>query len=290
MKKPQAVLAFIALLPVVVYAQCISKQDYRLEKKGGVAIEQVQLDGTQTVDSTQISEVTANFVGSCFNDNAGEIGERIRDQFQQRGYFKAKVDNVTIKARDPLAIPKPVSVEAKVEEGPLYKLSQLDFVGNRAFTSEQLAGQFPLKIEDPFKTNYVRSGLDTLRTLYGSHGYLDFRAIPMPEPHSDPTVALKISVDEGKQYRMGELEFTGQKDTADLLKTKWSLPAGMPFDAGYLNKFIEENKSVLPEGFSRRDAIRIVRNCREQTVAVIVALGKQIVTSQPAVEVGCGVQ
>ena len=286
MRKMLAVAASIVLLTIAMYPQCGSKQDYRLEKKGGIVVEHVELRGTRAMDSTQLGEVSGYFVGSCFNENAGEIGERIRDQFQQRGYYKAKVENVSIKARDPLALPKPVTVEAEVTEGPLYRLSRLDFVGNRAFTSEQLAAQFTLKTGDPFRTNTVRSGLAALRKLYGSQGYLDFKAIPMPEPNSEAAVALKISVEEGKQYRMGKLEIAGEKEKSDLLATKWSLPEGAPFDASYVDKFVDENKSLLPEGFQQRNSIRVVRNCRERTVAVYVALDKKG-SSEAVNEIGC---
>ncbi|HWR35226.1 MAG TPA: POTRA domain-containing protein [Clostridia bacterium] len=281
------VVACSVLLPTLLQGQCISKQDYRTDKKAGIVVQQLILSGTRAFDSTQIAEVTANFVGSCFNGNAEEIGERIRDQFQKRGYLKAKVDNVTIKAIDPLAIPKPVTVEAEVLEGPLHSLSELHLVGNHIFTDEQLVARIPLKPGDPFNTERVRTGLNALLEVYGSRGHLDVLALPISRSHSESTVALTISVEEGKQYRMGKLQVTGPQEIADRLQTRWSLSQGVPFDATYLDKFIEENHTLLPEGFQQGESVQVVRNCREGTVAVFMFLGKGTIPSQPVHEIDC---
>jgi len=55
--------------------------------------------------------------GSTFNDDSDELSERIRNQFQDRGYFKAEVEKLNIKVIDPLAAPKPIRMEAQVSEG-----------------------------------------------------------------------------------------------------------------------------------------------------------------------------
>jgi outer membrane protein assembly factor BamA len=48
-------------------------------------------------------------------------------QFQDRGYFKAEVEKLDIKVIDPLASPKPIRMEAQVNEGARYRLSTIDF-------------------------------------------------------------------------------------------------------------------------------------------------------------------
>jgi outer membrane protein assembly factor BamA len=46
-----------------------------------------------------------------------------------------------------------------VSEGPLYKLADIMFVENHAFSSEKLRQQFPLKRGDLFERGKVASGL-----------------------------------------------------------------------------------------------------------------------------------
>jgi outer membrane translocation and assembly module TamA len=267
-----ALSAFLAFAPAATYAQCISKQDHRSNKQHGIVVDHIVLNGTRSVNSTDMADITSHFVGSCFDDSADEMSERIREYLQQFGYFKASVHNLSIKAIDPLARPKPVSVEAQVNEGPQYRLSQLQIAGNHASTAQQLAAQFPIKPGDVFDTRKVRSGFDALLHLYDSEGYLDFDVAPDTQLHSNATVTLRLTIQEGKQYRMGSFDVFGSQDTASLLKTRWDLGEGQPFDTSYIDKFVQQNKTLLPAGFQPFQSIVVTRNCRKSTVAVYLVL------------------
>lgn len=280
-------LVFFALV-TLVRAQCMKSQDHRRDKNGGIIVEHVELTGTRAVSSEEIAEITANIAGSCFDESDDEIGFRIKDLFQQHGYFMATVDNVTFKTIDPLATPKPVNIEAEAIEGPLYRLSAIRFVGNHVFTAQRLRSQFPLKPGDVFNTERARSALDALRHLYGSEGYLDFVPVPETETRSDgaATLVLKIQIVEGTQYRMGKLKIIGEEPQASPMQARWGLEEGAPFDALYPDKFLKDNKSLFPDGFER-DAVRVVRNCKEATVSVSIVLDATKFRGEPAAEVGC---
>ncbi|HYG99708.1 MAG TPA: POTRA domain-containing protein [Terriglobales bacterium] len=288
MRRIAALIAFSSLFTSPLYCQCNSARDHRSAKNGGIVIEQMILNGTQAIDSSTMAGITSQFVGACYDDNAEGLSMQVLDQLQQRGYFRAKVSNLSIKMLDPLASVKPTKVEAEVNEGPLYKLGELNFIGNHAFTTEELRAKFPFKAGQSFNSNKVRSGLEALRELYGSQGYVDVTPIPgAPVPDSGGTLALMISIDEGKQYRMGKLDIIGQSQTADLLKTRWSMAEGAVFDMTYVDKFIEENKSLLPEDFQPYKSVLYTRNCKEQTLSVVFLLESRPGFQQPPSEVGC---
>jgi outer membrane protein assembly factor BamA len=86
-----------------------------------VVIRELVIGGTRTLDNTELNEITSSLVETRSNDSSKELGDRVRDTFQQRGYFDAEVKHVKFKALDPLAVPKLVRVEAEVEEGPRYR-------------------------------------------------------------------------------------------------------------------------------------------------------------------------
>src|ERR1700731_3856535 len=79
-----------------------------------IEVESLVISGTQEIDTAELAEITDSMSGSTFNDDAEELGERIRAQFQDRGYFKAEMQKLDIKVTDPLASPKPVRLEAQV--------------------------------------------------------------------------------------------------------------------------------------------------------------------------------
>ena len=150
-------------------------------------------------------------------------------------------------------------------EGPRYTLAEIGFVGNHAVSTPALRSGFPLKKGDLFGRDKIASGLDALRDLYVSSGFIDFTAIPDTQNLSNATVILSVSVMEGQQYHMGNLEIFARKEVADRLRAEWQLPEGEVFDMTYLEKYIASNRSLLPPEF-QREHIQLVRDCRNATV------------------------
>jgi outer membrane protein assembly factor BamA len=103
-------LAFSLFLSGLSHAECF--KDHRANKTSGVLVKDVNILGTQTVGSDELSSITSELIGSCFNDDSGDIGEEILNSFYNRGYFTASIKNVHVKADDPLSVPKPVAIEA----------------------------------------------------------------------------------------------------------------------------------------------------------------------------------
>jgi hypothetical protein len=157
-------------------AECVN--DHRSNKNAGILITDFTITGTQTISTTDLARITSDMIGSCFDEDSEEMEERVRASFQDRGYFKVEVKSLRFKPRDPLGVPKPVTLEGEVSEGARYKLAEITFVENHAFSSEKLRQQFPLKRGDLFERGKVAIGLQSLRKLYGTHGFLDWTAVP----------------------------------------------------------------------------------------------------------------
>ncbi len=115
------VLLGLACLSLMARAQCA--KDNREDKKGGILVTDLAITGTQTVSATELAGMTGELSGNCFDDDSEELSYRVRALFQNRGYFAVEVKSVKLKARDPLGIPKPVTMEADVVEGPKYKVA-----------------------------------------------------------------------------------------------------------------------------------------------------------------------
>ena len=245
-----------------LHAECVN--DYRSNKKAGILITDFTITGTQTIGATELARITSDLIGSCFDENSEELEERIRASFQERGYFATKVNSLGFKPRDPLGVPKPVTLEANISDGPQYKLADIMFVENHAFSSEKLRQQFPLKMGDLFERNKVASGLVSLRKLYGTQGFLDFTAIPDTKFASNATVNLNISIQEGTQYHMGKLDIVADKQVAARLYAEWKLAEGNVYDQSYIDQYLEANRDLLP-GFSRANVHRI-QNCPDAVV------------------------
>src|SRR3984957_356094 len=260
-----ALFVTLFLSPSFLLAECVN--DHRSNKKAGILITDFTITGTQTIAATEPARITSDFIGSCFDENSEELEDWIRASFQERGYFAAKVSSLGFKPRDPLGVPKPMTLEAEISDGPQYKLADIMFVENHAFSSEKLRQQFPLKMGDLFERDKVASGLVSLRKLYSTQGFLDFTAIPDTEFASNATARLNISIVEGPQYHMGKLDIVADKEVAGRLRSEWKLTEGDVYDQTYIDEYLQTNRDLLPLGFSRAN-VHTIHDCSDAVVEV----------------------
>jgi outer membrane protein assembly factor BamA len=263
--------AFLTCFFVTPFLRADCVKDYRSNKRGGVLITDITIIGTQSLDSDELAAITSELTGTCLDEDPDEQGEVVRAPFQNRGYFGVEVKNLHLKPGDPMAVPKPAALEAEVLEGPRYRLAEIKFTGNHSFSADELRSKFPLKKGDLFSREKVANGLDSLRQVYVSNGFIDFTCIPNTENSSDATVDLSIAVMEGSQYHVGKVKLFTKKELAETLRAEWELPEGAVFDLTYLDKYIDRNQSLLPSGF-QRSHVQIVRDCPNATVEIRLPL------------------
>ncbi len=157
-----------------------------------------------------------------------EDTERVRNEYQNRGYFKVIVNEPKTVIHDtghagahiPLLQGKPgkaVDITMPIEEGERYTLGGITFKNNKAVTNTKaLRTLFPIKDGDVFSKEKVAKGLENLRKAYGEQGYINFTSIPETRFDDDKKlIFLDIDVDEGKQFYVRRIEFQGNTTTRD---------------------------------------------------------------------------
>ena len=109
-----------------------------------------------------------------------------------------------------------------VDEGRQYTAGEIKVEDNTEFTADEIKSVIGLKSGDIVKGyTVVQKGLDNLKKLYGTRGYIQFNAGFVPEFKDDPndpakgTVDITFGVEEGKQYTLRRLEFIGNTFTRD---------------------------------------------------------------------------
>src|SRR6185437_12803535 len=193
-----------------------------------------------------------------------EIGERIRYGFQHYGFFKVRTSAVTIEARDSNDPPS-VSVLARVDEGPRYRLKEITFVGNRAISNTKaLRSQFPLTDGEVFDRESIGRGLDNLRQAYGELGYINFSVVPETQiDEENKLITLVLDSDEGRQFTIKS--FTIQdpdSQRAAMLRALWPemLEPGRIYNARLIKLFFEKAEQLLPPGASLERTLTIKQN------------------------------
>ncbi len=162
-----------------------------------------------------------------------EDKSRVQDFYQQHGYFVAKVTDAKVEIRQYTATsflhipffqhPKPhqesrADITLVVDEGLKYKLGNITFTGVKFFRTPEalMVPLFGMQKGDTFSTAKLRKGIENMRKLYGEFGYIDFVAEPGFEPDlKNGIVDLSLSVDEGKQFFVRRIDFSGNLTTRD---------------------------------------------------------------------------
>jgi len=152
--------------------------------------------------------------------------ERVRAEYQNRGYFKVLVQDPKTQIHDTggaISIPwihakgKAVDITMPIEERDRYRLGEITFKGNKAIQNNKaLRSLFPIKDGDIFSREKIAKGLENLRKAYGDIGYINFTSVPDTSFDEDKKlVNLDIDVDEGKQFKVRRIEFQGNTTTRD---------------------------------------------------------------------------
>ena len=249
-----------------------SGKSKRPKSDGEIVVQEIVISGTSTMTSEQLSDISNILTSKTMGDDDEVAGAYITYEFQQRGYFDAEVTNLKVIALDPLAKKKPVRVEAEVNEGPLYHLAEIKFKGNKTFTIDELRQMFPLHAGDVFDAEKVRLGIESLRNQYSANGFFDCIPDVDTQKASSGLVTVTLAIEEGIQYRMGELNISGNSELDQKLERKWELKPGEPYDPAYLEKFLTQNRELFPEGFDNDRDVLWLRDCADNRVNVTIAL------------------
>ena len=168
---------------------------------------------------------------------AEDAEELLLEAYQDEGYFKPSVSARAIKVpTSPSAID--LELVAK-DEGQQYWLRDLHWKGMTVFTEDQLLDATPIHPGEILDRSKIAAGLDAVKNLYGSKGYVNFNPVPNLEiDEANAKISLTIDVDEGRQFRMGNLIVQG----LDPVKTvrvahTWPLRTGDIFRESAVNEF-----------------------------------------------------
>ncbi len=220
-----------------------------------------------------------------------EDKERIRDAYQQKGYFTAKVLDHTLNIVDTpggkklLPLPffpkskpgKEANLTIPVEEGHLFRLHKLSYVGVKLFRTPDVLSKQLFKMDngDVFAINKLRDGIKNLTKLYGDFGYIDF----VPEPSIDivpntDTVDLTITADEGKQFFVRRIDFTGNTTTRDkVIRREILLDEGDIYSARLWDaSILRLNQLGYFEVLKSEEATELKRNSNSNTVDILLKL------------------
>jgi hypothetical protein len=189
----------------------------------------------------------------------GEIGERIRQALRNVGYFKAVVDEPRFSfLKEGRGI---ANVTVKVKPGGQYRLGEIQIQRATVFPPAQVRNLFSLRRGDLFSPTKFSEGLDELRKLYATRGYVDCVANPVASiDESRRTIDLVLDLQEARPYDFGKLYLEGVEPhpgAGKALLDSWKPLEGKRYNPLELQRWLLENHSDWKVG---SDSIRMAED------------------------------
>jgi len=154
---------------------------------------------------------------------------RIRDFYQARGYLDAEVGRRIDLSPDQTE----ASVTFVIKEGAQYTVAAIEVEGARVFPARQVREAMTLQVGDVFSQDRFEASREAVRNLYGKLGFIEADiAISRLFHETDPRVDLRVRVEEGEAYRVGQISIRGNAQTQDkvILRQVRGMRPGRRFD------------------------------------------------------------
>lgn len=179
----------------------------------------------------------------------------IKKHFVDKGFFRCDVNFIQ---RADTAPGNRMYLDIVVDKGKRVKISDIDFVGNEAFTDRRLrktmkkTKQKSINIFKPSK--YIdaeyKADKEKFIAFYNKHGYRD--ASILNEKITDlnhKRIGLELTIEEGTQYYLRNIAWVGNtKHPSESLGRVLGMKKGDIYDQEYLNKrLIQDDDAVLSQ-------------------------------------------
>jgi outer membrane protein insertion porin family len=131
-----------------------------------------------------------------------------------------------------------VYITVPVDEGPVYRLGEVQIEGNEVFEDELLRALVPLPQGAVLADSLIEVGLEGIRRAYGRRGYV-YAAVTrrFEKREGEPVADVIIDVDEDQAYSVRRIEFAGNTDTQDeVLRREMNVHEGELLDKAALDR------------------------------------------------------
>ena len=174
--------------------------------------------------------------------------QELKRQYVGKGMYAAEVvATVTPVERNQVA------VYFNVDEGPVAKIQEINFIGNEVFSESTLKSEMQLKTggwlswysrDNLYSKQKLTADLETIRSYYLNRGYLEF-VIESTQVSITPDkkgVFLTISISEGKKFTVKDVRLAG--DTLGKEAELMQLISLKPGDTFSSAKLTESTKAI----------------------------------------------
>lgn len=201
------------------------------------------------------------------------IEDRVLALYQDRGYWRAKISAKVTWVRGSGAQRQVDVLISAINEGEQYWLKEVRWSGVTAFSEGELQKAMGIRAWDLVSRSKLSSGLEALRKLYNSRGYVAWSATPQTEFDDNAhSVSLLVRVQEDGPFRFGTLSIEGLDGAGSRkLQQGWEQMHAQPYSPEKLRAFFEKFLPGMPSGADPLDYSNSSIDLDSHTVDIFVS-------------------
>lgn len=188
-------------------------------------VREIKIIGNDKVRTDEIQKVVGMKPKYILNENQiREDVEKIKKLYSDKGYYAAEV---SFKINEPTV--EEAIVAYQITEHEVSKIEKINFIGNQAISSKELKKVMSTKEKNLlsfitgagiYKEDVLKKDIDQLTAFYYSQGYIQAKVSSPEIKFEKDKLYLNIPVEEGSQFKVGEVEVKGEfhHDKESLIK------------------------------------------------------------------------
>lgn len=259
---------------------------YQIEEGPKIKIKKITTEGNKAFSTSKIKKVmeTAEWWIFSFITSSGYYKkermdsdlEKIKDLYFNNGFIKATVGEPKIQLTDNK---KGMIISIPVSEGDQFKVSSVEFSGNKVFGDDMIKKRITLLPNKPFSKETLRKDILSISELYSENGYAIITVTPDLIPdESKKVVKVFLKIDEGDKYRIGRIEVSGNTKTRDkVIRREIRLDEGDIFNSSLLKRSYErlnnlnffETVEIIPKPLPEEKKVDLNVKVKEKATGFI---------------------
>jgi outer membrane protein insertion porin family len=227
-------------------------------------VREIEIDGAHKIPAKRIRKDVEIKLNQPVNEEQLEKGkEKIIDTYRAHGY-----NDVSVQFRvDPINEKRGTArVVFTINEGEKGAVRRINFEGNTHFSEHTLRKQMKTKGKT-LVSFFDKSGrldevqlqqdLDSVKEFYQNHGYVDMeiKDVRKEHPSGGGPVTLTVVINEGPQYHVGKVTFSGEKATTD---AKLRALIKMKEGSVYSPKQLHDDAKAIADGYGEGGYVDLV--------------------------------
>jgi len=192
--------------------------------------------------------------------------EKVRELYRKAGYKNVLLGDPEVDVKE-RGRKRRMQLTIPVEEGERFRFGEISIEGNDVYSDQALLRVFRNKPGTWLKTDLIDEGLESIRDLYSNTGYMFARVEPELRERDDNVADVIIHIEEGEQFRVGRIEFSGNRRTMDkVLRRELRVQEGLVMNVAALRNSVYKINQLGYFQLNEEDPVKIDVQAEDKTV------------------------